>query len=263
MSMWHKWMAPMMATSLLGLAAVAHAQDDPTPSRSDSSASTQGEGDADPSGSPWSSAPSSSAPSSSAPSSSAPSSSADSTSAANDAQDAQFDRELLSVEEQVNSLKERVFRSKATLQLLAEIVAQGSGTGSRASVMHVNHLGHSYKIESLSYYLDGQSRYTRTASEGGLDGVEQIKVFDGPITTGSHNLSVTMQLRGSSGVFNYVDQIGFNVQSNATFEVKDGESCMIRVTADQKKGLTKSFEERPHIGFDVRCDRPMESTGGQ
>ena len=37
---------------------------------------------------------------------------------------ADFNRELLTIEEQVNSLKERVFRSKATLQLLKEIVVQ-------------------------------------------------------------------------------------------------------------------------------------------
>jgi len=229
-STWQKWMAPFVATSLLSVASAAHAQDDRTLERSDGTTAAPVASDS---------------------------------AAADEGQDVQFDRELLSVEEQVNTLKERVFRSKATLQLLSEIVAQGSGTGSRASVTHVNHLGHSYKVESLSYYLDGQSRYTRTASEGGLEGVEEVKVFDGPISAGSHNLSVTMQLRGSSGLFSYVDQIGFNVQSNATFDVKDGESCVINVTADERKGLTRSFTERPDIAFDVRCDRSMESTGEQ
>ena len=37
---------------------------------------------------------------------------------------ADFNRELLTIEERVNSLKERVFRSKATLQLLKEIVVR-------------------------------------------------------------------------------------------------------------------------------------------
>ena len=45
-----------------------------------------------------------------------------------------FNRELLNVEEQVDGLKERVFRSKATLQLLKEIVIQGASTGARATV---------------------------------------------------------------------------------------------------------------------------------
>lgn len=178
-------------------------------------------------------------------------------------QQGQFNRELLSVEEQVNTLKERVFRSKATLQLLAEIVAQGTGTGSRASISHVNELGRSYKIESLSYYLDGQSRYARRAAEGGLDGVDEVKIFDGPIQAGTHTLSVTMQLQGSSGVFSYVDQIGFNVQSSATFEVKDGDTCAIRVEADEHGGLSRSFTERPDIAFDIRCTRSMDDAGAR
>ncbi|MFT5460988.1 MAG: hypothetical protein ACI9K2_007510, partial [Myxococcota bacterium] len=42
---------------------------------------------------------------------------------ADDAGDvAEFGRELRTVEEEVNRLKERVFRSKATLQLLKELV---------------------------------------------------------------------------------------------------------------------------------------------
>ena len=59
---------------------------------------------------------------------------------------ADFNRELLTIEEQVNSPKERVFRSKATLQLLKEIVVQGTSSGSRSSITHVNKLGRSYTI---------------------------------------------------------------------------------------------------------------------
>lgn len=174
-----------------------------------------------------------------------------------------INRELLSIEEQVNSLKERVFRSKATLQLLAEIVAQGTDTGSRGTITHVNSLGRSYKVESLSYYVDGQARYSRTAAEGGLDGVREIKIFDGPIQAGTHNLSVTMNLQGSGGVFSYVDEISFNVEANATFEVKDGDTCAIRVDAQERGGMTRSFVERPAVAFDVRCTRSLDASGEQ
>ena len=76
--------------------------------------------------------------------------------------------ELLSLEEDVNSLKERVFRSKATLQLLKEIVIEGSTTGSRATIWHVNKLGASYKVVSITYLLDGQSVYSRGDEDGAL-----------------------------------------------------------------------------------------------
>jgi hypothetical protein len=72
-----------------------------------------------------------------------------------------------------------------------------------------------------------------------------------------------MQLQGSSGVFSYVDQIGFNVQSSASFEVKDGDTCAIRVEADEHGGLSRSFTERPDIAFDIRCTRSMDDAGGR
>ena len=59
-------------------------------------------------------------------------------------EDADFNQELLSIEEEVSSLKEQVFRSKATLQLLKEIVVQGTSEGSKATIWHVNKLGSGY-----------------------------------------------------------------------------------------------------------------------
>lgn len=175
----------------------------------------------------------------------------------------EFDRELLSVEEEVNSLKERVFRSKATLQLLAEIVAQGTGSGSRARITHVNELGRAYRVKSLSYYVDGQARFTRSPTEGGTSDLDEVVVFDGPLSPGSHKIAVTMQLQGSGGVFNYVDAIDFTLQSNATIDVEEGAECLVRVEADERGGMTRSFTERPDISFDVRCNRIMEAPGGQ
>ncbi|MCB9779139.1 MAG: hypothetical protein H6742_11300 [Alphaproteobacteria bacterium] len=177
--------------------------------------------------------------------------------------EAEFDRELLTVEEEVNSLKERVFRSKATLQLLSEIVAQGSGTGARGSIVHVHELGRSYEVESLTYYLDGQSKFTRTGAEGDMKGVDELKVFEGALSPGTHKLSVNMRLRGSGGVFNYVDQISVQVPGEHTFEVEPGDDCRIKVTAEEKRGLSRSFTERPRFVFDVRCSQSMESEGAQ
>lgn len=179
------------------------------------------------------------------------------------AREAEFNRELLTVEEEVNSLKERVFRSKATLQLLSEIVAQGSGTGARGSIVHVHDLGRAYRVESLSYYLDGQSKFSRTGADGDMKGVDELKVFEGALSPGAHKLSVDMRLRGSGGVFNYVDQISVQVPGEHTFEVEPGDDCRIKVTAEEKRGLSRSFTERPRFVFDVRCSQSMESEGAQ
>ena len=177
--------------------------------------------------------------------------------------EADFDRELLTVEEEVNTLKERVFRSKATLQLLAEIVAQGAGSGSRIRIVHQNSLGSAYQIDSVAHYLDGQARFTRTAAEGGLQELDELVVYEGALSPGTHKLSVTMKLRGSSGVFSYVDEIEMNVQADTSFVVDEGAQCTVKVVSDDKGGMTRSFTERPQIEFDARCGRSLEGAGGQ
>ena len=74
-------------------------------------------------------------------------------------------RELRTVEEQVSDLKERVFRSKATLELLKELVLDAAASGSRVVLWHINELGAGYSVESVQYFLDGKSVYSRVDAE--------------------------------------------------------------------------------------------------
>ncbi len=180
-------------------------------------------------------------------------SAADEASAGNSAE---YNQQLLTIEEQVHSLKEDVFRAKATLQLLKEIVVQGSAAGSRASIWHINNLGRAYSIESVAYYVDGQSKFSKVDSAGGLDASREFKVFEGALPPGNHNLTVNLQLRGSGyGVFNYVQNYTFNVQSGTVFVAEEGKSCSVRVIADERKGVGKSFTERPLVRFETKCIR--------
>jgi len=175
-----------------------------------------------------------------------------------------YNKELLTIEEDVNSLKERVFRSKATLQLLKEIVVQGSSTGSRGSIEHVNKLGRSYTIESVSYYLDGQGKYSKVDTTGSLDDNKELKIFDGPIPPGNHNLTVHLRLRGNGfGVFSYVSNYVFNVQASTAFVAEDGKSCKVRAVINERGGIGRSFTERPGVTFETRCIRLAEDAAGE
>jgi len=182
----------------------------------------------------------------------------------------EYEPEMLRVEKEVQELKERVFRSKATLALLREIMIQGSSSGSRATVMHVNRLGRAYTIESISYRLDGQATFSKMDPGGGLDELDDVKIFDGPLTPGNHNLAVELRLRGTGyGIFTYVQSYEFDVQNNTDFEAEDGKSCMIRVVADERRWVSNegadsdgglgsrhlaSFLERPNIRIEEpRC----------
>ena len=169
---------------------------------------------------------------------------------------AEFNKRLLTVEENVNSLKEKVFRSKATLQLLKEIVVQGSTSGARAVIWHVNELGAAYAIQSVSYFLDGQSIYSKAAVDGSIGKTKEFKLHDGAIPAGNHTLSVSMILRGNGfGVFNYVDRYTFNVQSSYGFAAEDGKSCEVWVRLKERKGIGRSFIERPSVEYDLTCSR--------
>lgn len=167
-----------------------------------------------------------------------------------------YNKELRSVEEQVQGLKERVFRSKATLQLLREIVVQGSSTGSRAAVWHVNKLGSAYTVESVAYYMDGQGKFSKADASGELDEKREFKVFDGAVPPGNHQITVNMRLRGSGfGIFSYVKEYSFNVQSSTTFAAEEGKSCTVRAVANERKGIGRSFTERPSVVFETHCVR--------
>jgi hypothetical protein len=185
-------------------------------------------------------------------------------SSAPDATGGDFNRELLTIEEEVNGLKERVFRAKATLQLLSEVVAQGSAAGSKAAVVHVNQLGRRYAIQSIAYYVNGQGAFSKTASdtgvEGTLDGKTEFKVFEGTLPPGTHTVAVNLRMRGNGwGVFSYVDDYEFGLQSTQQFTAEEGKVCQVRVVIDERKGAGLSFSERPGVTYETRCVRMDEA----
>ena len=170
-----------------------------------------------------------------------------------------FNQELLTVEQQVDEMKERVFRAKATLQLLREIVIAGSAGGARATIWHVNNLGTAYKLESISYMLDGQTRYNKADASGALSESKEFKIFDGAINPGTHNLGVDFQLRPTGlGVFTYAKNYQVNVRSSYAFTVDVGKQCTVRTTLTDRGNLANSFEERAKASFEVKCERMSE-----
>lgn len=169
---------------------------------------------------------------------------------------AEFDRELLTIEQQVDALKERVFRSKATLQLLKEIVIQGSSSGARATIWHVNKLSAGFKLESLQYLLDGQSKFSKADPGGSLDQSREFKIHDGAVPPGNHNLSVDLKIRPTgAGVFTYARDYEINVRSNYAFAAEMGKSCTVRAVISDRGGVVNSFEERAKVDFELKCER--------
>ena len=170
----------------------------------------------------------------------------------------QFGRELRTVEEDVSHLKERVFRSKATLQLLKELVIEGATVGSRVSIWHVNRLGGSYSMEAVKYFLDGKNIFTKVDPGGSLDTVRELKVHEQNVPPGTHNLQMTMVLRGKGySIFSYLRTYQFNVQSSYSFRVEDGRVTLVRAIAESRGGF-RNFVERPTVRYDERSDALRE-----
>jgi hypothetical protein len=169
-----------------------------------------------------------------------------------------YSKELRTVEEEVNGLKERVFRSKATLQLLKELVVEGASSGARVVVWHLNQLGKGYAMESVQYFLDGKNVYTKVDPGGQLAAVKEMKVHEQSVPPGTHNLQVKMVLRGAGyGVFSYLRTYQFNVQSSHSVKVQDGRASVVRVIADSRGGL-RNFVDRPTVRYEERSDTLRE-----
>ena len=174
----------------------------------------------------------------------------------------QFHRELRSVEEEVSQLKERVFRSKATLKLLKELVVDAAASGSRVMLWHVNELGGGYGLESVQYFLDGKNVFTRIAPDGSLDDIDEIKLHEQTLPPGEHTLQVNLVLRGKGHrIFSYLESFQFKVQSSYTFNIEEGKVSLIRVVLDSRGGF-KNFEDRPTVRYDERKHTFRESEDG-
>jgi len=159
--------------------------------------------------------------------------------------------ELATVEEDVRRLKERVFRSKATLQLLKELVIEGATMGSRVVIWHIYKLGRTYNLESAQYYLDGKNIYTRIDPSGMLDKEREIRVREQSVPPGTHNLQVHMVLRGNGfGVFSYINTYMFKVQSSYSFAAEEGKMTVLRVIANERSGLGRTYVDRPGVYYE-------------
>jgi hypothetical protein len=161
--------------------------------------------------------------------------------------------EVRTVEERVTDLKEKIYRTKARLMNLQEMVIGGDvTTGSKAVLVHRNEMGSSFYLESVSYALDGAPIYTKDDVDGDLERRDEFEIFSGRIVPGNHQLSVQLVYRGDGyGVFSYVEGYKFKVQSAYTFNAEAGRISTIRVIGFERGGLTAQLKDRPAVRYDV------------
>lgn len=166
-----------------------------------------------------------------------------------------INRDLLSAEEQVGRTKERVFRAKAALQLLKEIVIEGSSNGGQLLILHENKLGAGFTLEAVTYLLDGQTKMTKADVSGALDQNRELKVSEGTVPSGNHTLSVDFKVRPTGyGLFKYAQDYTLNVRNSFQFAVDLGKSCTLRASISEKGGAVQQLQDRAKTAFDLQCE---------
>lgn len=167
------------------------------------------------------------------------------------------------LEERVSDLKEKIFRTKARLLNLQEMVIGGDiTTGSKAVLVHRNEMGSSFYLESVAYALDGAPIYTKVDVEGDLEKREEFEIFNGRIVPGNHQISVQMVYHGHGfGVFSYLEGYKFKVQSSYTFNAEPGKVNTVKVVGFEKGGFTAELKDRPAVRYDVDVAREEKSAG--
>ncbi|MGC4122102.1 MAG: dihydrolipoamide acetyltransferase [Myxococcales bacterium] len=181
--------------------------------------------------------------------------------------DEEFSIRVKTMEEQVNDLKEKIFRTKARLLLLQESVLGGGSIsqGAKAVLVHRNEMGSSFYLESVAYALDGAPVYTKVDVDGDLDKKEEFEIFNGRIVPGQHQIAVKLQFRGHGfGIFSYLEGYKFKVQSSYTFDAEPGKITTVKVVGHEKGGITTDLKDRPSVRYDLErsTDAAMKKDKG-
>jgi hypothetical protein len=176
-------------------------------------------------------------------------------------EDGNFNKQLMDVENEVNDLKERFFKSKATLRLLKESIVQGAVQGAKAKVRVRNKLGSGYVLDgNIQFSIDGIDFPTQGGDDVMLSEQKEYEILDKEITPGQHSIEVKVSLRGNgSGLFSYINKYSFTVNRVGAFIAKQGDECQLIIELYEKKGFGLSFLDKPQISFEPRC-RPISGT---
>lgn len=162
-----------------------------------------------------------------------------------------YNLKLRNLEEKINSLKDKIFRSKQRLAILQETVLSGSIAGARATIVHKNKVGNAFKLVSVVYYLDEAPVYKKIDKPDDLQ-KDEIVVFDGSVVPGPHHLSVYYVFKGQGYyIFSYMKGYTFKMKAGHSFNVDEGNLMEITVTP-KDKGSSVKIDNRLMVSFDVK-----------
>jgi hypothetical protein len=157
-------------------------------------------------------------------------------------------------EDQLGDLRERIAKSKARLMQLHEQLKLGSVSIISLSILHKHDVSGAFKLESLSYTLDGFEVYSGVNTpENDLEKLEQFPVYEGGLLPGDHLLVVDLIFRGRGyGIFSYLNQYLFKVKARYMFTVNEGDVATLKVTTYDEGSFLTSLKDRLKVKFEMQ-----------
>lgn len=161
-----------------------------------------------------------------------------------------LEKQIREVGTSVDTLKEDTFTTKSRLMLLREEVLQRSVSGSRIQIRHKNKMGGQYSLVQIYYVIDQQPVFVRDDSSGALNKLDDEVISDQLLSPGSHQLSVLYVYKGKPwGVFQYMNDYTFRVESGYDFTVDEGKTAELVVTAAEAGNFFTAYEKRPTVKY--------------
>jgi outer membrane protein OmpA-like peptidoglycan-associated protein len=134
----------------------------------------------------------------------------------------------------------------STLALACTAVA--STGGPKLELRHTNGLDESYRLESISWWLDGAALATWRGVEE--QPTPEIQLHPVELEPGMHSLAVTVVYVGDSDLFPYVNGYRFRMRARMVIDARPGYVVQLTSSAFEEEGLTVNWRDRPRFKID-------------
>jgi hypothetical protein len=108
-------------------------------------------------------------------------------------------------------------------------------------------MGKRYRLVEATVAMDGDQVAQRRAPKGS-ELEKDFTAYKGPVSPGRHAVHVTLVFQGrNAGLFNYLDDYTFRVQSTYAFEAFANRPAALDVVAKERKGISVPLEQKPML----------------
>lgn len=161
-------------------------------------------------------------------------------------------QEMQQYEQELDDLRTRIMKTKARLIQLREQLRLGSVSIISLAILHTHEVGGAFRLESLSYTLDGFEVYAGVNTpESNLEELEDFPIYEGSLLPGEHLLAVDMVFRGRGyGIFSYLNQYLFKVKARYLFTVNEGDAITLKVVSFDEGSFLTSLRNRLKVKFE-------------